>query len=298
MTTYSSVLPTFTSAATANLKDVMNSVGTLMTNAGWALASDTGQVDISTVVYSSTSGTTYGYKIWYLNDSQHSTYPIYLRLMWKMSATSTLAIAYTIGHATDGAGNITGFKIGSDTTYMHTGAAASNTVWGVSGNASKAVTLDGYGFWALCPGTNTQMNTNGIASFCISREWDNSTGSIKTGGNYTFSHGAMSFGNGGNYSVNRSAGTYLSIGRDASFCPGATTTSQSGASTDVFRHYAVYPTIVVNGALLSYHTGEVTQWNTFSAQPLTGGSARTYLATGVPGYVRSTSTDGLAVLWE
>ena len=293
MTTYSAVLPTF-AATTAGLKDAMNSVGTLMTNAGWANSSDTGQVDINSVVYSGTSGTLYGYKVWYFNDSQHSTYPIYLRMYWRMNASSQLGIAFTIGHATDGAGNITGYKNGSDTTFMGSGAT---TAWGTAANASKACTIDGYSFWSLAPQATVG---NGGPMLWLSREWDNTTGAIKTNGNYTFCYYSSGVTAPVWLNVNRAQSTAISSGY-ASFAPYQQANSQAGGTTDVFRVYTAFPEFGINGSGLTYHASEIGAWTTFSAQPLTGGSARTFTATGLPRFANggvSPNSDALAVIWE
>lgn len=300
MTTYtSSSLANFTATTTAGIQNVMTSVDTLMLNSGWVQASDTGQMVISSVTYNGTSGSLYGYRVYYLNDSQHSTYPIYMRAYWRMYGTNTPGLAITLGHATDGAGNITGFKVGSDTQYLHTGGT---TGWGLSGNASYACALDGYSFWTLCARTNTSDNTPVLM---LAREWDDSTGAVKSGGNYTVIMAtSAAIGNPYSISVNRANSTSAS---SSYFClvpgvvPGFAGASRNpGTTTDVFRSYFNYGTTVSrHGGLVTYYRSEITAGSTFSAQPLTGGSARTFLPTGIGEFAGpSTSEHCLAALWE
>lgn len=292
MTTYQAILPTF-ATSTSGVQDAMNSIGTLMTNSGWAAASDTGQMSISSVVWNSTGGTTYGYKIFYLNDSLHSTYPIYMRMYWRNPNSGQLGVAFTVGSGTDGAGNITGYKYGSDTTYLY---GTSPSGWGNASNQSRACSLNGYSYWNLAgtPGWGT------APMFMLSREWDNSTGAIKSNGNYFIILNSPVTASLPQYiAVNPTQGISSNSSYNC-FVPNQSSTSQVAGTLDLFRVYVQGSPNTVCGAAVGYHASEIVTNTTFSAQPLTGGSARTFIATG---YNRITnantsSTDCLAVLWE
>jgi hypothetical protein len=310
MTTYSAVLPGFTTAATANMRDFMNSFVTLLTNAGFTQSADTGQLVIaSSPAYVSTSTTSYGYQIWYLDDTQHATYPIYIKFNFWMGTTSSLGYQWVVGHATDGAGNITGYKFPAAGYY----SGSTNTIAQQAGasNSSRAVSLDGYGALYHAPPTSATFGYGHI--FIISREWDDSTGAIKTGGNYTITHnqGTTSYGL-VQVSINRANSTYVEWassstlqGYGGCLVPGIltnspATASQNAGTTDIFKHWHSYPTYTPSGGSCTYQIAEITQMTTFSTQILTGGSARTWLATGNPRWaVGSAGTNhALALLWE
>jgi hypothetical protein len=297
MTTYSAVLPTAV-YTTAGIKDAMNSVATLMTNAGWVKQADTGEIVIANVVYTSTSGTDYGWQIWYLNDTQHATYPIYIKIDYFMGATNQFGWRFVTGYATDGAGNITGYKYPS-TGYV-IGDYGAVTQWGTATNASKACSLDGYGAWILAPSATGSAGQHLI----VTREWDNSTGAVKTGGNYTIMWRYGLSSTNCQVSVNRAASTTTDMLSASNFRQcfmyGNEANSQNAGTTDIFRHWQAYPTFTRSGVSCTFHVSEITVWSTFSCQVLTGGSARTWLATNRfqhAAYGTST-TAPLAILWE
>jgi hypothetical protein len=293
------------------MRDFMTSFTTLLTNAGFAQSADTGQLVIaSSAAYLSTNGTSYGYQIWYLNDAQHATYPIYVKFDFWMGASSSLGYRWAVGHATDGAGNLTGYKYPTS-GYL---PGSSNVIAGQAGasNASKAVSLAGYGALYHAPPTSPTFGYGHI--FILSREWDDSTGAIKTGGNYTILHSqssAVSYG-AVSVSVNRANSTVVDwtpttsvSGYPGCFIPGVigaapTAVSQVAGTTDIFKHFHAYPAYTPSGASCTYHTAEITQMSTFSTQILTGGSARTWLATGAPRWASGSfgNIHSLAILWE
>jgi len=125
--------------------------------------SDTGQFDPTTVLWSSLN-TTVGstYRVHYLNDSLHSTRPIYIRSGWHIGSTSYLRNTVTIGTGSDGAGNITGLRF----TYTNTGtqtayAPATVTMAGTAG--------EGYcGVFSDCDRTNSST----AYSFAVFRTTD------------------------------------------------------------------------------------------------------------------------------
>jgi hypothetical protein len=98
----------------------------------------------------------------------------------------------------------------------------------------------------------------------------------------------------------RTASTVVAGNQYFCLVPYQQTVSVAAGTTDIFRHYHVSEEIWPSGSTLTYHAGEISTWTTFSCQPLTGGSARTYVATGIPRFANGNTgnTDCLAVLWE
>lgn len=293
MTTWTGTLDTFTASTTAGLQAVVTSVQTIMGYAGFTASADTGQLVIGNLTWSGTTNSTFGYQVYYLDDSLHGTYPIYVRIYYRIPTTNVLGIGLTVGHATDGAGNITGFKVGSDTTYMF---SAGSNGWGSSSSTSLAVTLDGYGFWSLA----NSATSGGNPWFMIAREWDDATGDIAGTGNYALTY----FGAAGSTAptqvcVDRTLSATITQSNAVAFVPGLVTNSQDAATTDIFRHYHQYPVFTVAGNAHTYHVGEIATGTSYSAQVLTGGASRTFFATGIPRMAAgSTGAHGLAVLWE
>ena len=78
-----------------------------LTNLGIPKSADTGQVNWATVT--APSGSYPGFEIRYLNDSLHSTYPIYIKIEYGSSSTNTRpGLRFSFSRATDGAGGLVG----------------------------------------------------------------------------------------------------------------------------------------------------------------------------------------------
>lgn len=107
---------------------------------GLARASDTGQIDPATVILPTASGGTAGYSIHYLNDSLHSTYPLYIKIEYGFNSGSTTspAMRLSVGRGSNGSGLLSGVIFpstsvgtrslaGSSTPYTH--LASSGDGW-------------------------------------------------------------------------------------------------------------------------------------------------------------------------
>lgn len=76
---------------------------------GLVQASDTGQIDSSTVTMPGTNNTSQGYEIWKFNDSLQATAPIYFKIEYgSATGSSTPSFWVTVGTGSDGAGTING----------------------------------------------------------------------------------------------------------------------------------------------------------------------------------------------
>jgi len=294
MSTYTATLATFVNS-TAGLQTYMDNITALLLAAGWVQSADTGQLDIPSVVYNATANTAYGYQIFYLDDSQHGSFPIYLKLVWTTgTSTSFSRIQFSIAHATDGAGNLTGYTPISNADP--TNATTANHTTG----PAYACSLDGHAFMALGCDPTASSGRVGF-TLGVTREFDDATGAVLTGGNYEVLYHTSS-GVRRKISVLRGTSEIIDFVATYSFVPGLLPNSQAGGTTDVSPHLTAFPTYNNSPAYLTYMQGEIAQGQTFLAQPLSGGSPRTFICTGIhrqaAGDSTSTFTHALATLWE
>jgi hypothetical protein len=177
MTTYTAFnLAGYSALTTAQLQAEMTSLDTMIANGGWVQSSDTGQMVISSVTYTASVSTAYGYRVYYFNDTQHASYPIYLKLSHRTNATGYYEILFELGHATDGAGNIMGWKYPFSGTINLKAGTAGTTDYYTASSTSWASYGDGYSWVSKNLGATNLIGT----FFGLTREWVNSTGVIKT----------------------------------------------------------------------------------------------------------------------
>lgn len=305
MTTFYTSTFVASNATDAALRISLGQVKTNLTNSLWVQTADTGQVDFAAVTYTATASAVYGYQVYYLNDSLHATFPIYMKIyVWNSSAGSIQILA-KFGFAMDGAGNFTGNTYpasgngvvmagGVYTTYAF-GEGAGNGVYGCGGN----------GFSTVCHMINTSSWTNNRGFFFhLSREWDDSTGA-PTGGNFSYyakDYMAITYST---FHYNRTTNTAITGAAAVAYNPYERTVSQNAANTDLIAHYASFPsastpTFKRMGSIVGYNAAEMSQGTTFTAQPLTGGSARTFFASPVlrSSFNNATANFAMAFIWE
>lgn len=76
---------------------------------GWVQTSDTGQINLTTVVKPAAANTQQGYEVWRMNDALQATAPVFVKIAYGSGAAAAyLGVWITIGTGSDGAGNITG----------------------------------------------------------------------------------------------------------------------------------------------------------------------------------------------
>lgn len=93
---------------TAAMRLAFQAVDTQIVGFGWVVTTDTGQLNLATVNYS-IGQTVYGYKVYKLADTLQATVPFFMRIDYGLTTYGTTPPQYTftVGTATDGAGNIT-----------------------------------------------------------------------------------------------------------------------------------------------------------------------------------------------
>ena len=102
---------------------------------GWVQASDTGQIDPTTVARPGTANTDAGYMIWRMNDALQATSPFFCKVFFGVgSTTSTPRLKVEIATGTNGAGTLTG-NISTQQTLGGSTGTASNSYF--SGSSSR-----------------------------------------------------------------------------------------------------------------------------------------------------------------
>src|SRR3954454_8298219 len=74
---------------------------------GLVRTADTGQIDWTTVAKPA-SGVFGGYEIWRFDDALQATAPVFIKVEYGISNTTTLMLGLTVGTGTNGAGTLTG----------------------------------------------------------------------------------------------------------------------------------------------------------------------------------------------
>lgn len=270
---------------------VQDFVATLQ-GAGWGRLAQVGELDENTVTLPASS-TTAGWQVWYLNDSLHSTYPIYMKVTWGRGNTSTkISLSIQFGYQLDGSGTFVGWS--TNPISMAGGAGSYD-------NASAAVapsmgsTGEGYAWF---------INGRGAAAsgwpftVHIAREFD-SNGEVVNNGNWSvvYSGPATNTGRAATYCVNREWGTVFFESYPQCAVPFDTTLSGSATETELWRHYMKFPSVTPMTTLYTYMAGDIQVDSQFTCS--VSGVARTYLPTGVGMFSRSGNSSHMAaMIWE
>jgi hypothetical protein len=294
----------FNAAATADLRNYLTDVHTGMTSSGWAVASDTGQIDEATIVNPGSAATSLGYRMYYLNDSQHGTYPIYLKRTYAMSTSSAsrLRSDIQIGISTNGAGTFTNGTLGT-TRALYTGgtgnvpAAGTFPYIGTYGEGYATV-LEGIAMWSGSSNYPCPL-------ISVAREFDQTTGDVATNGNFTlvvsectasaYPAGTHIAGYNRQFMKEYPFSLSTTLGYYNCFVPLGV--AIPGTNVELFSHTYRTKKTVINPTLMSYQGTDIATDSTVTGSVL--GVSRTYRATGVKyATTASTSTYSLAVLWE
>ncbi len=154
--------------ATALLLDGNNNTNTSFRNwgsnvsakilaAGMVKASDTGQIDFTTVQTPAALGTSQGYEIWQFNDTLQATAPVFFKLEYGSgAATADPGTWLTFGSGSNGSGTLTGSL---STRMSVNGTAAGATTWFFSGSNNRFMMA------AMAAGANASSSTILILSF-------------------------------------------------------------------------------------------------------------------------------------
>lgn len=221
--------------------------------AGWVNTTDTGQVDLTTMLRPATN-TVAGYKIYYYNDSLHGSAPIYMKVEYGTGAGATVPAWFvTSGAGSDGAGNLTGI-LSTRTVCNAIGVSPTSTVlnyrsyftWGDGYFAvawKAGAVSSGYGFLAVNRFTDS-LGAPLSSGYAI---YPRSTASTQ--------QQCISYASGLSYSLNLA---YSMVG-------GSVTNSLIGGVAQTYRHYAMTPRMQLNPFMLTVINAELTTGNVFQA---------------------------------
>lgn len=165
-----------------SLKPISDLLQAMVTAGKLVQTADTGQVSWGGVAANQTS--TNNYEIFYLNDSLHSTAPIYMKFVYATQVTANVPkCSFQIGTSTDGAGNLTGL-VSAAVFFRGNGTTSSQDT-----NAQSIWVSAGSGYLNIWGGFSPTALTSSSGGFGLSIErLRDSSGAITVDGitvNYT-----------------------------------------------------------------------------------------------------------------
>lgn len=291
-----------TSGATAtNARDYLIDQHANITSSGWAIASDTGQMDEATVVISGVANTFIGYRVYYLDDSYHATNPIKMRVNYTtgIGGANRVGTTYQFGVQTDGAGTMTGWS-----STLPAIALISGTNAYYSSLTGLFLSSFGEGYSAMLLGRGSLGGNNATPVVVVQRSFDQQTGAVVDDGLfYVFTIGYASaafpssvgiYGYDRVYNQNSAITASDSYGK--TFVPMATTYSSS--KIEIYPDFNRVKKAVMSPITASYRATDFSLDNYVTINLL--GANHTYRATGVttPTSAESFYTYSMALIWE
>jgi hypothetical protein len=222
--------------------------------AGLVDPGDTGQLDLSTATRPGTN-TWAGYRIYRFNDTNQGAYPVFIRLEFGTGAAAGApAIRFTIGQGSDGAGNITGANVVSDTLI-----SANNTAGSSTPRRTRVMCKDGL-FWFAHGLGFTGDGTNVHGFLKISRAVS-SDGSPNADGVAVYYRGGTNYQGStatGIYCfmIRAAAGVYTCVRGSWSMVWGGVTTSVTGPLTQTYFHALPWPRVRLAPSILTVFSTE------------------------------------------
>lgn len=265
---------------------------TLFTSSGWAVASDTGQLNEATV----TMPALYTYavpRMYYLNDSLHSTYPIYLKVEYGAGSTQTWnAVRVTVGGATNGAGSIAGAI--TTPAILAVGAGNSNDIPG--GSVAAAFGSYGDGYSNVVFSDNMYTSASPTPFIGVSREFDQATGTLANNGNFAvLVVGSVATNQTYSYCWVREYNQRYG-GSTAKFSYPVWQMSNPSSTMELSAHYARFPYTTKLHTMATYAESDSVANQTFTTTIL-GSTPRTYRTLSVKNPSVG-SGFAIAMLWD
>ncbi len=262
---------------------------TMLESAGWAQAADTGQLDEATVTYPAVVSTWAGSQMWYLNDSAHATYPLYMQVSWGRGSSSTrVMFRVQFGYATNGANAFVGW---TSTVYTPlTGTDGPSAATGVS----MASGGEGYG-WFAC-GRGLWGSSAETLWVHVAREFDDA-GQVADNGNWSLAIMGSSYTRPYVYSVNREYAIAFADSSPTVAIPFNTTQSSSATETELWKWPMKFPHVAPMATVFTYMAGDIQTDAPFQTD--VSGAMRTYLPTGFQRCSYQYTTSHMAAMrWE
>lgn len=275
-----------------------------LTTIGFIKSSDTGQINWTTVTRPAV-GVAGGYEIRYMNDSMHSTAPIYVKLEYGTDAANAAypAMWITIGTGSNGSGTITGIVVARE--QFQGGASALDST--VLAKVSYACMSNGCVWFAFK--TKVRVSST-FPAFCMAIERTKDNSGTSTGDGFVYNRGTYLYGNasssttvyifGTGYTVNSTGAADFGGGSGGyAWMPygiGTTGTIVSGVpgNMQLARHWLVTPEIRPLLCTVSQSVGDaIASGTTFTATVL-GVTSHTYMS-----LERAFSNvDHICAIWE
>lgn len=170
MSTYSSTYAGNIST-NANWQAAVSTIDTEITNRGWVVTTDTGQMTPATATAPTAANTLGGYRIYKTNDSFTT---IYLRVEYWRGTSTSLRLDLMAGWSTDGAGNITGNKTnnGNSISLNVSTAQTGNTDIDIGGSTGWLTVI-----------LSKEVGWPSTLAFTIGRDLDSSGAEVGSGFN-------------------------------------------------------------------------------------------------------------------
>jgi hypothetical protein len=276
---------------TTTLRAAGSAISGLFSTAGLTKASDTGQVNWTTITW--TTGTsTLGFEIWKCNDSLQSTKPVYMKVTYTQTSNVIRISTVQLATGTDGAGTLNGV-VGISLSASSSSVSASTTTWvacgdgsGISFCSSQSIvtTANSVFFWFDRSRDGTGVITSESVNF----------GTCQQGGVTSSNTGTIEFTSGVAHNSSSNGGAILAPVNNL------VTTLSTG--TDV---YVVPCTYGANGkllppplALVGYINGDIAAGSTITVSSIDG-SSHTFLCLGLVGTLNNGGTALVpAMRWE
>lgn len=272
-----------------------------ITSSGWAVSSDTGQMDEATVSISASLGVQIGYRIYYLNDSYHSTNPIYMKLNYTTGSSTATRMQFTVqlGTSTNGTGSMSNWLSTLPVVNLNVGASSTFT-----SNSGAWLGSYGEGYSTLIMGNHIASGNADTDFISVQRAFNQQTGAVQDDGTFyayfnPYSQAAFPavvqvIGYNRNYST-----TVVSTGTSCyakSFVPMGTT--YSGSSVEIYPDIFRARVANISPITATYKLTDIANDNYITANIL--GANHTYRAMGIPSTnsAQSATAYGLALIWE
>ncbi len=291
MTTYENAVARQRTASTdADFRNYVADLHTLFTSCGWAVASDTGQLNEATVtlpLFNSYAAP----RVYYLNDSLHSTYPIYLIVEYGVgTAASYNRVRFSTTSATNGAGVTMGSGTARLDNVVLIGQGSTSDVPLVY--TAPAFGSYGDGYSVVCLGDNVYRNSSApTVMIGVSREFDD-TGALVSSNKYSVFHTTNSSTGYGFYSLDV---TYANKWGTAAPSIVPLGTSDAGSTVELFPHYVRFPYASGIFTTVTYVNTDIGPLQELSASVL--GVTRTYRTTNAS-RILGTAAYSAAIVWD
>jgi hypothetical protein len=279
----------FSVADTTAWRARVSEISDSLTAVGLPQAADTGQIDPATTTLPS-AGSDAGYEIRYLNDSLHTTAPVFLRIVYGRYSGGGLRIKLNMGLSTNGAGTITGLNTGEI-----------DTSWGIAPATPGAIPSyfcagPGFAWMSYMMGHAMPDSVATMSAWAIMRTVD-AAGEITSDGVALYYTNAAESNPGLLQRVISRASSSV-FGAHRSYCMvvGALASTETGSGPQVYRHWCPLPAAARLRHIATYVNPEISA-GAITSLDIVGG-VLDYLALGpqIPKSSVTSTTDHCVLL--